>query len=60
MKYCVVLSCYLLLRTTLYSSCMCPLLNVHECERDSGKEIKICLVLETSCYSVEMTHSSVR
>lgn len=60
MKYCVALSCYLLLRTTLYSSCMCPLLNLYGCERDSGEEIEIFLVLETSCYSVEMTQSSVR
>lgn len=31
-----------------------------DCERDGGRDMEICLVRETSCYSVEMTHSSVR
>lgn len=31
-----------------------------DCERDGGRDTEICLVRETSCYSVEMTHSSVR
>lgn len=64
MSCCFVQDIVNLLRPCTYANCVHVPSGVSAGERErdgeAERETEICLVRETSCYSVEMTHSSVR